>query len=101
LQLWTLDKDALTFRNAFLLIFFFFLAHSCDLQVFGSAEMLDNLSFDRTIQVVQMNKINTITILEKYKMFPKHKAKMNIPFCKMISMHVVRLALKIDVLKME
>jgi hypothetical protein len=31
LQLWTLDKDALTFRNAFLLIFLFFSAHSCDL----------------------------------------------------------------------
>jgi hypothetical protein len=48
-----------------------------------------------------MNKINTTSILEKYKMLPKHKAKMNIPLCKMISMPIVRLALKFDVFKME
>jgi hypothetical protein len=48
-----------------------------------------------------MNKINTTTILEKYKMFPKHKAKMNMPFYKMILMFVICPALKIDVLKME
>jgi hypothetical protein len=48
-----------------------------------------------------MNKINTTSILEKYKMLPKHKAKMNIPLCKMISMPIVCLALKFDVFKME
>ncbi len=48
-----------------------------------------------------MNKINTTTVLEKYKIFPKHKARMNIPLCKMILMHVVRLALQINVFKME
>jgi hypothetical protein len=48
-----------------------------------------------------MNKINTTTILDKYKMLPKCKARMNIPLCKMILMHVICLTLKIDVLKME
>jgi hypothetical protein len=63
--------------------------------------MLDKFSFDRIIQVVQMNKINTTLCLEKYKMFPKRKAKMNILLYKMILMHVVRPTLKIDILKME
>jgi hypothetical protein len=62
---------------------------------------MDNLSFDRTIQVVQMNKINTTTIFEKYKMLPKCKAMMNIPLYRLISMLVVHHALKINVLKME
>jgi hypothetical protein len=48
-----------------------------------------------------MNKINTTTILEKYKMLPKCKARMNILLYKMISMHVICLALKFDVFKME
>jgi hypothetical protein len=48
-----------------------------------------------------MNKINTASILKKYKMFPKHKAMMDIPLCKMISMLVVHSALKIDVFNME
>jgi hypothetical protein len=65
---------ALTFRNVFLLISFFFSTHSCekihDLQVSRGVDTLDNLSFERTIQVVHMNKINTTTILEKYKCFP-------------------------------
>jgi hypothetical protein len=42
-----------------------------------------------------------MNILEKYKMFPKRKARMNILLYKMILMLVVRLALKIDMLKME
>jgi hypothetical protein len=70
-------------------------------EVFGALESINNLSFDGTIQVVQRNKINTIAILEKYKMLPKRKAKMNIPLYNMILMLVVHLALKIDVLKME
>jgi hypothetical protein len=45
-----------------------------------------------------MNKMNTTMILEKY---PKHKAKMNIPLCKIISMLIICPTLKIDVLKME
>jgi hypothetical protein len=48
-----------------------------------------------------MNKINITKILEKHKMFPKWKAKINIPLCTMILMSVIQLALKIDVLKME
>jgi hypothetical protein len=34
-------------------------------------------------------------------MLPKKKKRMNIPLCQMISMPIVHLALKIDVLKME
>jgi hypothetical protein len=69
---------------------------------------MDNLSFEKTIQVVQEQKINLIVILEKHKMLPKRKAKMNIPLCRMISMLLVcptmlvmHPILKIDVLKME
>jgi len=62
----------------------------------------DHLSFDRTIQVVQnQTKINTGEIFEKYKISPRHKARMAIPLCKMVPLLVVRPALKIDILKME
>jgi hypothetical protein len=40
-------------------------------------------------------------ILEKFKIYPKRKSCMSIPLCRFIAMHVVRLVLKIDVLKME
>jgi hypothetical protein len=40
--------------------------------------MMDNLFFDKIIQVV--DKINTTMILEKYKMLPKCKAKYEHPF---------------------
>ncbi len=59
------------------------------------------MSFDRTIELVHTNKMNTAAILEKYKMFPKCKAMMNIPLYRMISMPIIHPALKIDVLKME
>jgi hypothetical protein len=62
---------------------------------------LDTLSFDKTIQVVHVNKNNTIEILDKHNMLPKHKAQINIPFYKMISMFIVHPTLQIDVLKME
>jgi hypothetical protein len=62
---------------------------------------MDNLSFDRIIEVVHTNKMNTVAIWEKYKIFPKCKAMMNIPLYRMISMPIVRPALKIDVHKME
>jgi len=68
------------------LFHFFFSTHSCEksrhARFFGVMEMMDNLSFDRTIEAIHMNKMNTTTILEKYKMFPKCKAMMNIPFCR-------------------
>jgi hypothetical protein len=48
-----------------------------------------------------MNKINVIEILEKHKMLPKCKARIKMPFYKMISMPIVHPTLKIDVLKME
>jgi hypothetical protein len=42
-----------------------------------------------------------VEVLDRHKILPKEKAQMNIPLCIMISMPMVRLALKIDVLKME
>ncbi len=47
------------------------------------------------------HKVKIVEVLEKHKIHPKAKAHMNIPFCLMISMLVVRLALKIDVFKIE
>jgi len=40
-------------------------------------------------------------VLDKHKITPKEKASMNIPLYRTISMPMIRLALKIDVLKME
>jgi hypothetical protein len=40
-------------------------------------------------------------VLEKHKIHPKAKAWMNITLCRMTSMPIVKLAFKIDVLKME
>ncbi len=61
---------------------------------------MDNMSFNKTIQVVQKHKFNSTKIFNRNKML-KRKAQMNIPLCKMISMPIVHLAFKIDVLKME
>jgi hypothetical protein len=65
--------------------------------------MEDNqLSFDKTIWVVQnQTKINTRVILEKYKVTQNCKAWMHVPLCMMVPMPIVRLAFKIDILKME
>jgi hypothetical protein len=46
-------------------------------------------------------KFKTMEVMEKHKIYPKEKAQINIPLYKMISMRIVHLALKIDVLKME
>jgi hypothetical protein len=40
-------------------------------------------------------------ILEKYRISPKRKICMAIPLCKMVPMPIVRLAFKIDILKMK
>jgi hypothetical protein len=64
-------------------------------QVFGAVESMDNFSFDRTIQTIQMNKINTTLILEKYKMFSKHKGMLNILIYRMILMFVITLPSKL------
>jgi hypothetical protein len=57
---------------------------------------------DKEIFEVQMEqKVKTIEVLEMHKIHPKAKVWMNIPLCHMISMLVVRSALKIDVLEME
>jgi hypothetical protein len=47
------------------------------------------------------HKVKIVKVLERHKIHPKAKAHMNIPFCRMISMLVVRPTFKIDVLKME
>jgi hypothetical protein len=47
------------------------------------------------------HKVKTIEVLERHKIHPKAKAHVNIPLWYMISMPIVRLTLKVDVLKME
>jgi hypothetical protein len=47
------------------------------------------------------HKINIVEVLARHKIHPKVKARVNIPLCRMISMPVIRPALKIDVFKME
>jgi hypothetical protein len=59
------------------------------------------MCFDKTVQVVQKQKISSTSILDKHRMLLKRKARMNIPLCQMISMPIMCPALKIDVLKME
>ncbi len=62
----------------------------------------DRLSFNKTIQMVQTRTNNNIgEILEKYKITPKRKVQMHVPLCKIVPMSIVKLALKIDILKME
>jgi hypothetical protein len=46
-------------------------------------------------------KINMREILEKYKISPKCKARMAIPFCRMVPKRIVKLAVEIDILKIE
>jgi len=62
---------------------------------------MDNMSFDKKTQAVQQHTFNLIKILDKHKILPKRKVRMNIPLCKMISMFVVNHAFKISVLKMK
>jgi hypothetical protein len=45
--------------------------------------------------------LNIGEVLDKYKMFPKNKTRMNIPLCQLLFMPIFRLALNINVLKME
>jgi hypothetical protein len=47
------------------------------------------------------HKVKIVEALERHKIHLKAKVQMNIRFCCMISMLVVRLAFKIDVFKME
>jgi hypothetical protein len=47
------------------------------------------------------HEVKIVKVLNRHKIHPKTKARMNVPFYHMISMLVVRLTLKIDVLKME
>jgi hypothetical protein len=47
------------------------------------------------------HKVKTIEVLERHKIHPKVKVWIKIPLYRMISMLVVKPALKIDVLKME
>jgi hypothetical protein len=82
-----MDATKVTTRwNSIFSIWFFLFFH--DLNIFlllrfvgvGGFCIVNSLSFDRTIQVIQNNKINTTKILDKYKMLPKCKALINIPF---------------------
>ncbi len=62
----------------------------------------DSLSFDRTIYATQnQTKFNNSKVLDKHKMVPRNKARMAILMCQMMSMPIIHLALKIDILKME
>jgi hypothetical protein len=62
----------------------------------------DHMSFNKTIQTMHnQTKINTWEILQKYKIFPKHKAHTVVPLCRMVPMLVVKHVFKIDILKME
>lgn len=45
--------------------------------------------------------MNTREVLDKYKIFPKNKAKMSIPPMSTSFMSIIKPTLKIDVLKME
>jgi hypothetical protein len=59
-------------------------------------------SYKRTTKVIPCeNKLNTLKVLDKYKIFPKNKARMSIPLCRLLTMLVVRSTFKIDMLKME
>jgi hypothetical protein len=59
-------------------------------------------TFDDTIHKVQVHhKFKIMEVLDKHKIFPKQKARMNIPLSIMVSMPMVRPTLKIDVVKME
>ncbi len=57
---------------------------------------------DKEILKIQMeHKLKIVEVLERHKIHPKAKARMNIPLCRMISIPIVRPTLKINVLKME
>jgi hypothetical protein len=61
-----------------------------------------NTTRDKEIIEVQMeHKVKIVEVLERHKIHPKAKAQMNIPLYHMISIPIVRPALKIDVLKIE
>jgi hypothetical protein len=67
----------------------------------SAIQIVETMSFDKTIQAIDKDKFNSIEIVKKLKMFPKCKTWMNIIFYKMISMLVMCFALKIYFLKME
>jgi hypothetical protein len=47
------------------------------------------------------HEVKIAKVLKRHKIHPKAKARMNIPFCHMISMPIVRQTLKINVFKVE
>ncbi len=71
---------------------------------FGPSTQLEaiNTTRDKDVLQVQMeHKVKTMKVLERHKIHLEAVAQMNIPLCCMISMPIVQLAFKIDVLKME
>jgi hypothetical protein len=64
--------------------------------------MQDVTFCDNIIDGIQKkNKFNIDEVLEKLKIYPERKVRMNIMLHRLIAMLVVRLTLKIDALKME
>ncbi len=47
------------------------------------------------------NRLNTLEVLDKYKILLDNKTMMNIPLCHLLTMSVVRPTLNIVMLKME
>jgi hypothetical protein len=59
-------------------------------------------SCENIIQGIQSkNKFNTNEILEKFNIYPKTNSWMNLAFCRIMAMPIVRPTLKFNVLKME
>jgi hypothetical protein len=64
-------------------------------------EVVNTIGDKEILQVQMEHKVKTVKLLERHKIHPKAKAWMNIPLSRMISMPVVKPALKINVFKME
>jgi hypothetical protein len=64
-------------------------------------EVVNTIGNKEIFQVQMEHKVNIVKVMERHKIHPKAKAWMNIPLYHMISMPVVRSAIKINVLKME
>jgi hypothetical protein len=64
-------------------------------------ETLRTIGDKEILEVQFKHRVKIVEVLERHKIHPKTKARMNITLCRMISMPIVRPTLKINVLKME
>jgi hypothetical protein len=64
-------------------------------------EVVNTIGDKEILQVQMEHKVKKVEVLERHKIHPKNKARMNIPLCCMISMPIVRPSLNINVRKME